>query len=373
MQLRVLSETDTLLVLGWDPVPGAIGFKFVHPSGRVSHTWDGTRTQVRFSKADGTYTVTPLMAGDTGYLEWPPVAPPPADMVVPSGTDHAALVAAISQARSLGKGLRLDGQYTYTGRLDMVGLRVEGTGTLTALNPDDANLGLGTGSILRGITVTCPSASSRSQAARAALVGVRGDNVLVENVTMVRSRQNGIWWDGASGTIRGCTIRDTFADGMHITHGSHDVLIESNTVENTGDDMIGIVSYEDGARWPRNARVTVRNNRLLGQTHGRGVGVVGGENIVVEDNLIRHSAGAAVYVACEGQYTTFSVDHVRVDRNRFENVDHKNIHNANVIAYCSRTGYHVDDVQGTGNVFDPAKPRVRITGITGAVTNVSVN
>lgn len=69
LRLRVVAETATTITLGWDHVE-CDGFRFTHPSGRRSHTWDGTRTSVRFSKADGTYHVEPFTFGEECTFDW---------------------------------------------------------------------------------------------------------------------------------------------------------------------------------------------------------------------------------------------------------------------------------------------------------------
>lgn len=64
LQLRLASETATTITLAWDPVK-CDGFRFTHPSGKRSHTWDGSRTSVRFSKVPhGVYSVEPFTVNE---------------------------------------------------------------------------------------------------------------------------------------------------------------------------------------------------------------------------------------------------------------------------------------------------------------------
>jgi len=77
MDVTLKSETATIVVFAWDPVPGARGFKFTHPNGKVSHTWDGARTEARFSKQDGVYLIEPLHVNDVGQGVYPPAVDPP--------------------------------------------------------------------------------------------------------------------------------------------------------------------------------------------------------------------------------------------------------------------------------------------------------
>lgn len=139
--------------------------------------------------------------------------------------------------------------------------------------------------------------------------------------------------------VAGNRIERTLADGIHITAGSHDGRVLNNTVRETGDDMIGMVSYlGDGsfthnsaadlaATLPRRTEaklvhdVLVANNDLAGLYWGRGISVVGGRNITILRNRIAESTrAAAVYLAREANYVTFGVHNVRVQDNVIERV-----------------------------------------------------
>lgn len=301
-------------------------------------------------------------------------------VVIPRARTHAGLVAAIGRARAIGAPVYLQaGVYRHAGRLDLSGVEVYGDGASTVLSArsDSSSAVLvGTGTYLHDVTLTSPRAVRRTRAFSGALVIVRGGHGWrIEDCIFERAASNAIVVEGGgNGEIRGNIVRDTLSDGVHVTAGASDILIEGNEIVNTGDDMIGLVSYEKAPPYDkRNRRITVRGNRLLGQSWGRGIGVVGGEDIVIESNLVRHTAGAAVYVACERQHSTFGVDRVRIVDNVLEDVDYRMIHRANVAVYCSRIGYRVNDVTGTGNIFDPGRVRVRISGIPGAVSGVRVD
>lgn len=83
--LTKLSETATKITLGWSPVPGAIGYRFqsAATAPKWSHTWDSSRSQVTFSKADW-YKVEALGLEDAG--EYPASTPPPPTTGAPVGT-----------------------------------------------------------------------------------------------------------------------------------------------------------------------------------------------------------------------------------------------------------------------------------------------
>lgn len=76
LALRLVLETATTVTLGWDPVPGAVGYRFTsEKQAKPSHTWDPSRSSVRFAKGSAWYRVEPLLAPDRG--EWPPATTPP--------------------------------------------------------------------------------------------------------------------------------------------------------------------------------------------------------------------------------------------------------------------------------------------------------
>lgn len=66
--------------------------------------------------------------------------------------------------------------------------------------------------------------------------------------------------------IVGNTVQATLADGIHTTHGSTNVLVRGNTVKDTGDDLIAVVSYQaDGSL---SANVLIDGNTVSGNYWG---------------------------------------------------------------------------------------------------------
>lgn len=139
--------------------------------------------------------------------------------------------------------------------------------------------------------------------------------------------------------VAGNRIERTAADGIHVTGGSHHGRVLGNTLRETGDDMVGVVSYLGDGPFTRNTAaelaatlarrteaklvhdVLVADNDLSGAYWGRGIAVVGGRNITILRNRIADSTNAAaIYVAREGNYVTFGVHNVRVQDNRIDQV-----------------------------------------------------
>lgn len=222
---------------------------------------------------------------------------------------------------------------------------------------------------MNGVTVYGKGATLHSSSATDGGILVRGDNVSIYNLTLTQAsaeRQTTPWsggiavFDDRSGRprrvdgamIRGNTINyaagagiflykvsrftvadntvfRSLADGIHLTGGSADGRVIRNTVSQTGDDMIGIVSYagnrnavgtaaryaqlsEDDLDW----NVYVAENHLSDQYWGRGVSVVGGSNVTIENNTItRTPTAAAIYLLRENSYATFGDHNIVVRSN----------------------------------------------------------
>jgi hypothetical protein len=134
-------------------------------------------------------------------------------------------------------------------------------------------------------------------------------------------------------------ISRSLSDGIHMSGGSFEGKVIGNTVRETGDDMIAVVSYLTQEGWAsESAKVTasalddrkelklsrnilIADNFVTGQYWGRGISVVGGSHVTIKNNTIeRNTVAAAVYLAREASYNTFGVHHVRVQDNIIRNV-----------------------------------------------------
>jgi parallel beta-helix repeat protein len=135
------------------------------------------------------------------------------------------------------------------------------------------------------------------------------------------------------------TVQRSLADGIHVTAGSRDGSVIGNTVRETGDDMIAVVSYMRNSR-ERNdlvssiantldkrknvnlvRNVLIENNNLSGQYWGRGISVVGGRDITIKNNMIERTAMAAgIYLAREAGYISFGLKNILVQANTIRHI-----------------------------------------------------
>ncbi len=164
----------------------------------------------------------------------------------------------------------------------------------------------------------------------------------------------------------------TTADGIHVTNHSWGGRVVCNTVRETGDDMIAVVSYGKGDA--RVGRVVIARNDAAGQYWGRGIAVVGGEDVMIEENVVADTThGAAVLIASEAGYSTSNVRRVSVLRNDLKRVQTtRPVYNPTQVVRLSEQaaihieadpGHAIADVVVAGNVVNGSRTDgVRVAG-----------
>ncbi len=176
-----------------------------------------------------------------------------------------------------------------------------------------------------GVTATTKRYSERAQH-KLWLSGHSG--IVVRDVTITGSAASGVFVEGTSRfQLVDVTVSDTRADGIHMTAGARDGVVDHPVVSRTGDDGVAVVSYD---RDPAICRsIQIRSPEVHGTTWGRGLSVVGGDDITYTDVLVQDTDAAAIYVAVEGNpFYSQGVNGVtfrggRLDRaNRNAEIDH---------------------------------------------------
>lgn len=107
LPLRVVSQTNSTITLGWTPVSG-YGYLFSVNGKVVSRTNDASRNNVKFAKvANATYEVAALVKGDIG--KHPVVTPPPpGDTTPPSAPSSIAITSTSQTSVTVGWGAATD-------------------------------------------------------------------------------------------------------------------------------------------------------------------------------------------------------------------------------------------------------------------------
>ncbi len=115
---------------------------------------------------------------------------------------------------------------------------------------------------------------------------------LVDVVTIIGGSSTGIFIaGGAHHTLRNITVRDTLADGVHVSRGATDVTIAVPTVVNSGDDAIGIIAVTDEPTTAQTyqvvKRVIISDAQISGMTAvGGGISIVGADTVSICGGVI---------------------------------------------------------------------------------------
>jgi hypothetical protein len=115
---------------------------------------------------------------------------------------------------------------------------------------------------------------------------------LIESVEMIGSSGTGFMAlaNCQYFTVRGCIVRDGWADGIHVQRGSRNFAIANNLLTNNGDDDIALNSH--GSAIYGHVRDGVVIGNRCGEQNatlnlGSGIVVLGAIGVVVANNIIR--------------------------------------------------------------------------------------
>lgn len=291
--------------------------------------------------------------------------------------DHSAFAAAAKAAKQQNKTLYVPaGTFHLSKILTIDSIRMEGAGkaatVLVSTDPQKGSIDLkGSGVSLRNLKHVYEKTVPRGNGAHEKnSITVRGaSNFVIDNVSVSKSSTAGIMvaYGSNNGIISNNTVANTGADGIHMTTESHHITVENNTVTAAGDDGIAVVSYKTSPVPVR--AVTIRDNEVGGLSKARGISVVGGENVTIENNSVKNTMLAGIYIATEGSYNTMNVDGVKVVKNT---VNHTGIKepekHPNVLVYAGQGT--IDNVEFSRNTITNGAHRgIGVWG-SGIVRNV---
>jgi hypothetical protein len=244
-------------------------------------------------------------------------------------------------------------------RVRVPGVRLTGGGSLVAVEEARSSVVVEADDVVvDGITLAMRGTSRRWDAYEQMKLRVAGHTgVVVRRVTIEGAAAAGVYVGpgAAEFLVEDVRVQDTRADGVHVTGGSHDGVVRGVVAAGTGDDGVAVVSYlADGTpvRRVHVQDVTVRDN-----TWGRGISVVGGEQVTIEDALVERTSAAGLYIASEGApYDTYAPREVVVRRVRIEggNQDPSVGHGA-VLVYAGRPDQPPSDVLVSGLVVEATR------------------
>lgn len=219
--------------------------------------------------------------------------------------DTAALQRALDQVPT-GTVLRLAAGRTYRQtdvlRIRRAGVHLSGPGELRATRQERSSLWIEADDVVLdgNLLLTAPGTTRRFDAweqMRLRLLPVSG--TVVRDVTVDGAAAAGVYVGGARHfRLERVTVRNTRADGIHLTGGAAFGQVLSPTIINSGDDGVAVVSY--GGDGPVVHDIEVRSPTVRGTRWGRGLSVVGGTDITYRDIDVSDSDAAGVYLAAEG-------------------------------------------------------------------------
>ena len=228
------------------------------------------------------------------------------------------------------------------------GVQLVGTGELRATDEERSAVRIeAAGVTVQGLTFGIGNTTRRwSTPDQHKLFVGQVSGVTVRDVRITGSAAAGLFALGTTDFhFQRVAVFDTRADGIHMTFGAHDGTVDHPVVTRSGDDGVAVVSYLQDNAMCHDIEVIAPTIRAT--TGGRGVSVVGGQDITYRDISVDRSAAAAVYVACEGDPSNSSdTERVTIAGGKITgaNTDAAIDHGA-VLVYSGRAGGAVSGVQ----------------------------
>lgn len=267
-----------------------------------------------------------------------------------------------------------DGEFAYSNTLTAKGIAIQGLGAgskLLSTNVyNEALILTGNDVSAYNFTMASPATKRLTTTQSGMILAENATNYSITNILIVGSASNGIMsFNSSGGTIADNTIKNTLADSITQVVGSHDITVKGNKILNAGDDGISTVSYVVN---PVVYNVKVTGNNVRNNLWGRGMSVVGGNNITFTGNYVDNpDKFSDLYIASESEWNTRGVDGVTVSGNVF---NHGGPDQGALIVYNSQgKRYNIANVNIANNQFDnPLWIAVQLVG-NGAESGVSLD
>ncbi len=240
--------------------------------------------------------------------------------------DAAAITAAIASAKTKGLPVLLPAATcAYGAVLTLDGVKMVGRGDasmLCALDPSrEVIFMLGSGPEVRSLKLAGVRPTKRAAPWEGArIVAIGASRFVIDNVTIDGSTATGIQTarGATEGVISNNRISNTLADGIHITGRASHITIVGNVIDGTGDDGIAVVSYQRD-NGPTH-HITAAHNTVSNNRGGRGMSVVGGSDVLYQNNRISNSGRyACLYFAQEDAWKTLPISNVIARNNTLSN------------------------------------------------------
>lgn len=216
-----------------------------------------------------------------------------------STDDTAAIASCITAAKAAGKSVWIPaGTYYQNANFLLNGVTVNGAGMWhtqlvgTVEGTSFAgNIGFvltGSGAAVSDLAIDSDAHTRRSTGGKPFTRSGTCTNWRVENVWITHTTV-GFWMSAATnGVIRGCRVRNTYADAINLNVGASNNLVEHCHVRGSGDDGLAILSENTTATVSTGN--TLRFNSVIATWWGHNCDLAGGSGHVIEDNYFADNA-----------------------------------------------------------------------------------
>ena len=317
-----------------------------------------------------------LLAALSAHAQSVPISIKASGAVCDGKTDDGGAIArAIAEAKAKALPVLIPaGVCAYGDVINLDGVKLAGTGdasVLYALNPLREVIFLrGSGSEVRSLKLTGAKPPGRRPPWEGSrIVPFAASNWTVDNVTIDSSTGTGIQTarESTNGTISNNRITDTMGDAIHITDGASYITITGNTVQRSGDDGIAVVSYQ---KQKISHHITAKGNTITDNRGGRSMSVVGGSDVVYENNRMSNPVAACLYLAQEGNkdYNTHAITGIVARNNTLTSCGNAAIGHAAVMLFTNTAGYTNSGVTLSRNEIASSAVGIRAYGSNADIT-----
>ncbi|MEO3761491.1 beta-propeller fold lactonase family protein, partial [Mycobacterium sp. B14F4] len=293
-------------------------------AGSVAYTPTAPKYGAVVMNTNGTFTYTPSQLGrqiaritagtdtdqfsvtvddGTGSVQTVTVTVTMAPVDVTGVDTTAALQALLGGLRSGDTLVLAPGTYQYNSllRVTTSGVTIDGSGaTLYATNPALASFQILANNVtLKNMNLHAPVGLPRQDGTNQSRLLFGGNGNIISDVNVVGSASAGIYIVGASNfLVERVTVSDTAADGIQITGASKNGVVNNATVSRTGDDSIAVVSYSSDSGPVTD--IVINNPTVIDNLQARGIAVVGGERITINNFTVNGSSQAGLFIGSQG-------------------------------------------------------------------------
>lgn len=229
---------------------------------------------------------------------------------------------------------------------------------------------------INDLTIRCATAAAEINGAYGILVFGSATDVLISGVQVHTIAATGIVIAGAASRVNvtDCYVHDTQADGIRFAGTVTHCAATGCHVASTGDDGISIVGAI--AEGVRPTGITIDGNTVEDTTDGRGITCVGGQSVVISNNVVRNVDLAGILVAHDGTFSTYGARNVVVDGNVVENANTDAGSHAGIMVASgdSTSDTQVRNVRVSNNIVFSGVGGIRATGSSADnILNLSIN